>query len=515
MEKIYDKLVLEPDLSIFSIKNSLKRIGTLIDISLYLNKIDGLDIAIKQCEYLKIQSLSDIQMTTLYYFLSNAWANKQELNGKINSWDWEQEEIEFQIINLRRAKNSPGFQKISKLRKCQILTNLGNLMDHIGRFVDAIEYWDSAIRVDPIFALALGNRGMGLKNYADLLYDNGHKAIFYRSALSILENALSYKLPQYAKQPFKNYMHSIKSILQKNLLEKDIQMKSFSLGRSNKEKNYRKWCLDNRLFLNSLNDLGTQAIAANDVFSMPSIVYKIDDGPYYDGFYNQLKQEYASSRYLYYEGINPSIVPHFSDKYVVLINTLDYPAYSLSIEKIKIAYRMVYSIFDKIAYFLNDYLMLSIPEKKVNFRTIWYASQQRKNGLRKELHEKANLSLRGLFWLSKDLFDDNIKESIEPEAQKLDIIRNHLEHKYFKLHTEYMFGSQSMASAGLVDRLAYSMFIVEFEEMTLRLIRLARAALIYLSLAVHSEELSRSKTRDHSKIVNLGELPKYDDNWKL
>ena len=135
--------------------------------------------------------------------------------------------------------------------------------------------------------------------------------------------------------------------------------------------------------------------------------------------------------------------------------------------------------------------------------------------MRKELREKANWPLRGLFWLSKDLFDDNINESIEPEAQKLDKIRNHLEHKYFKLHTEYKFEYQSRDSVGFTDKLAYSMFIVEFEETTLKLIRLARAALIYLSLAVHSEELYRSETRDPSKILVLGKLPKYDDRWKL
>jgi hypothetical protein len=363
--------------------------------------------------------------------------------------------------------------------------------------------------------MALGNRGMGIKNYADILYDYGHKAVLYQSALSALDNALNHNLPPYAKGPFEDYVKSIKYVLQKKVLEKNAQRTSYSLGRSNKEKNYRKWCLDNRLFLNSLNDLCTLSIAATDVISMPSIVYKIDEGPYYDGFYNQLKQEYISSRYLYYEGINPSIAPHFSDKYVVLINTLDYPAYSLSVEKIKIAYRVIYSIFDKIAYFLNDYLNLSIPEKKVYFRTIWYESQNKKNGLRKELCEKANSPLRGLFWLSKDLFDNNIKASIEPEAQKLDKIRNHLEHKYFKLHTEYMYEYQSRDSEGFADKLAYSMFIVEFEETTLKLIRLARAALIYLSLAVHSEELYRYETRDHSKILVLGELPKYDDSWKL
>jgi hypothetical protein len=518
MEKIYDKLVLEQDISRYSIKDSLRHIGTLIDLSLDLRKPEGLDIAIKQCEHLEKQSLSDIQLTELNYFLSNAWANKYELYGKNRSWNWEQDEIGYQIINLRKALNSPGFNRISKLRRCQILTNLGNLLDHIGRFVDAIDYWDRALIVDPKFPMALGNRAMGITNYANALYDNRHKNIFYRSALSALDNALKYKLPIYSKEPFENYANSIKSMLQESFPENCSHCKhnrQYSLGRSIKEKIYRKWCLDNRLFLNPLNDLGSNTIAAADVISMPSIVYKIDEGPYYDGFYNQLKQEYVSSRYLYYEGITPFNSPHFSDKRVILVNTLDYPAYSLSIEKIKIAFRVIYSIFDKIAYFLNDYLEFSIPEKNVNFRTIWYESQNQQKGLRNELREKPNWPLRGLFWLSKDLFDKNIRESIEPEAQKLNIIRNHIEHKYFKLHTEYIFNDQSSMSPWLSDKLAYSMFVVEFEELALRLIKLARGALIYLSLAVHQEELYRSKKEDRGKILNLGALPTYDDSWKL
>ncbi len=518
IEKIYDKLEQEPDISRYSIKDSLRQIGLLIDLSLDLKKPDGLDIALKQCEYLKKQNLSDIQLTTLHYFLSNIWANKQELDGKIRCWNWEQDEIGFQIMNLRKAMNSPGFKRISKLRRCQIFTNLGNLMDHIGRFVDAIDYWDKALRVDPTFAMALGNRAMGITNYANALYDSGHKNIFYRSALSALDDTLKYKLPIYSKEPFENCANSIRSILQERFPEDCSHCRHnrrYSLGRSIKEKIYRKWCLDHRLFLNPLNDLGPNSIAAADVISMPSIVYKIDEGPYYDGFYNQLKQEYVSSRYLYYEGITPSNSSHFSDKHVLLINTLDYPAYSLSIEKIKIAYRVIYSIFDKIAYFLNHYLELSIPENKVYFRTIWYKSRRQQEGLRNELSEKPNWPLRGLFWLSKDLFDKNIKDSIEPEAQKLDIIRNHIEHKYFKLHTEYIFNYQSQESQWFADKLAYSMFIVEFEDLTLRLIQLARAALIYLSLAVHQEELYRSKNEDRGKILKLGALPAYDDSWKL
>jgi LA2681-like HEPN len=45
-----------------------------------------------------------------------------------------------------------------------------------------------------------------------------------------------------------------------------------------------------------------------------------------------------------------------------LYNTLDYPTYSVAIEKVKAAYRLAYSLFDKIAFFLNAYLdLLPIP----------------------------------------------------------------------------------------------------------------------------------------------------------
>ncbi|MDX5595492.1 LA2681 family HEPN domain-containing protein [Pseudovibrio sp. SPO723] len=40
---------------------------------------------------------------------------------------------------------------------------------------------------------------------------------------------------------------------------------------------------------------------------------------------------------------------HFSDKDVALYNTLDYPSYALAVEKARLAYRMEYSLFDKIA----------------------------------------------------------------------------------------------------------------------------------------------------------------------
>ena len=70
--------------------------------------------------------------------------------------------------------------------------------------------------------------------------------------------------------------------------------------------------------------------------------------PIYHGLFNQIKQEYCAARYLVFDGIyNKSL--HFSDDNVYLVDTLDYPIYSLNIEKIKSAYRTIYSLFDRIA----------------------------------------------------------------------------------------------------------------------------------------------------------------------
>ncbi|HHT9132747.1 MAG TPA: LA2681 family HEPN domain-containing protein [Candidatus Tripitaka californicus] len=269
-----------------------------------------------------------------------------------------------------------------------------------------------------------------------------------------------------------------------------------------------------------MNDLGPYPIAARDVFHTPSIVVGIKEGPYYHGYFNQMKQEFVSARYLYHEGISVRR-PHFSDRDVRLFNTLDYPSYSLAVEKVKTAFRVSYSLFDKIAYFLNHYLHLSIPEKEITFRKFWYASQHKKKGLRPEFQRYENWPLRGLFWLSKDLYENepDFKKSIEPDAQALSETRNHLEHKYLKLHENDWSGPPSNNEEvflALRDTLAFSIYRGEFQAKTLRLLKMIRAALIYLSLAIHCEEQQRAKRREiKNNIVPGMPLDILEDGWKV
>ena len=517
VKETYNSLMSVKSLEDFAPEKALSHIGRLTDLSFDLRKTEGLERSIQLSEEVQKRDLDSEYLATSHYFLANAYSYLKTLNrsGTDESWDWEQEEIEKEIFHLRTALRA-GSQQDEIM--CPVLTNLGNLMNEIGRSVEAVEYWDRAMDRSSSFAMARGNRGYGLSYYAGSLYDPGHYGIFLKHAHANLKEALlSSDLDGDARHGFTKMRDWIESVISPE--EVNMDMESFSLGISDEEIRYRKWCLKNRLFLNPLNDLGPYSIAATDVFSLPSIVVDIDEGPYYPGYFNQIKQEFVSARYLYYEGVH-SENPHFSDREVLLFNTLDYPSYSLAVEKMKASFRMAYSLFDKIAFFLNHYLQLSIPERNVSLRTIWYKSQNRKGGLRDEFTQGQNWPLRGLFWLSKDLYEDKpgFKESIEPDAQELHEIRNHLEHKYLKLHDDMWMGPSERDPEmfqALADTLAHSMYRRDFQEKALRLIKMVRAALVYLSLATHWEEQRRKKERDPEAIVPGMPLGIWEDEWKV
>jgi hypothetical protein len=378
--------------------------------------------------------------------------------------------------------------------------------------------------------MAHGARGYGLYYYATSVYDEGHKHLILKTAHEDLRDALSSEsrrvLEGNAHEAFERIKSDIEEYLKTCCLEEDIDVHDFSLGDSEEEISYRRWCLDHRLFLNPLNDLGPYPIAAADVLVLPSIVTNSQEGPSGPsllGLYNQMKQEFTSARYFYHEGVT-SYAPHFSDKEVKLYDTLDFPSYSLAVEKTKAAFRLGYSVLDKIAFFLNHYLGLGIPDLKVTFRSVWYESQSRKNGLVKAIEDRHNWPLRGLFWVSKDLFDDDpgFEDALEPDAREWKDIRNGLEHRYLKLHEDYWSGPQDdyhgvseQAVANLRDALALSRYRGDFEAKALRLLKTVRASLIYLCLAVHWEEEHRTEERDPTQEVPCMRADILEDDLKV
>jgi hypothetical protein len=504
--------------SIRSLSNeaALNHIASLVDLSSDHLCLRGAEHALLLLDKLKNRDLSPSQAATLHYFRANAWSVKSKI-AQQDAWFWERTEMQQEILELSRAVNHDGFNQLDKVRKCQILTNRANALNAAGRFIDAIEAWDHALRVIPRFAMAHGNRGHGLKYYAMALYDPGHCGIFLLHAHDAFQAAAGglydSEYPPETKQAFVSSAERIALTAPLNDIRANQNLDNFSLGKSKREQSYRRWCLEERLFLNPLNDLGIHPIAAQDVLTLPGITERIDARnnsyhmPPIIGFYNQMKQEFVSARYMLFEGLHKS-GPHFSDRDVLLYNTLDYPSYSLATEQVRLSYRAIYSILDKIAFFINRYWELGIPLKAVNFSKVWYSGKNLKN-LHPAFNAYENRPLRGLFWLSKEIFDEELKQCTNPDARELHEIRNHLEHKYLQVHQGWLPDS----SADTADEFRKAISIDQLEAKALRITKIIRSALIYLSLAVHREEKLRRERNPKSLVVPM-HMDTWDDKWK-
>ena len=176
----------ESNTAALSDSDALEKIGGLIDEAFDNMSSQNLDRALDLLRELENRSLSPECAAIGHYFRANAWACRESMQMKGNEWSWERPETQEQILELRRAVRHEGFQQLPTVRQCQILTNLANLLDRIGRFIDAVEVYDRVLALDKNFGMAAGNRGIALKHYGRTLYDGGHAACMLIAAYEAL-----------------------------------------------------------------------------------------------------------------------------------------------------------------------------------------------------------------------------------------------------------------------------------------------------------------------------------------
>jgi len=494
MQKItYEELLQIKSVSSNSCEEQLQVIGLLFDLSLDRNDLNGTDLGLSLSEQIDFELLNAKQKSLFQYYLANGWSVKRILKSSdlASAWEFNMFELSKEIFHLRKAISLDGFKELSKERQCQIYTNLGNSFNTLGRFVEAQEVWSKALAILPNHAMALSNKGKGLHYYGKYIFDEIHSKIFFLYAFLYVKKSLEYPdgfFPDMLKN-VTDFYSWLKKHISEELQANPPDLNDYSLGDDIQLKQYRLWCLEQGLFVNPLNDLGTHNIASHDCLNMPVLTFEFDEPPKYLTLFNQMKQEYGSARFLFYESLQ-NVMPHFSDTDIVLLDTMEGAQYSLSNEKSKIAFRILYSIFDKIAFFLNDYFKLGVDSTKVNFRTIWYDDYSKKL-LKPVFTNLNNWAIRGLFWVSKDLhmsweFSEVV---IEPEAKELAAIRNHIEHKFFKLVSDKNIGSSFYDEK---KDISFTIEKDEFNKKVLKLLKLVRASLIYLSLAVNQEEKTKT-----------------------
>lgn len=403
----------------------------------------------------------------------------------------------------------------------QSRVNYSNILSGLGRLPSAIESIFQTANNG--FGMGIANLGEYLVHYADLDYDYGHKLMLYLESFNLYKSALNSKdnsIYDDARKHYELRMDSIKTILNSVSYEFSDTIESFidqePLDWDNpsipEEDRYRDWKVKNSLVLNTLNDYNKSSERSNDILHLPNIKEPLKFiTPIFHGLFNLIKQEYCSARYNIFDGIYNKKL-HFSDKDIYIVNTLDYSINNINIEKVKSAYKSVYSIFDKIAYFLNEYYELGIPRRNVNFNNLWREQitinkKKINNPIKKYMD--SNYILRGLYWIKKDLYNDDTygyKGLVNTRLNTAYNIRNNMEHQYLKILDEEfdpIYNPENEIASMIVSR-------DEFEELSIVLLKTVREAIIMLVQSIYINE-KNNNDKDSMPIV----LQNIEDDWKI
>lgn len=162
-------------------KNDLNKVGILINIAgFYIDIGDGLNdpnIVIKGIKLLennktKIFKISRELEFTYWYDLGNGYASLYRIERKNIDFKYSLESI----AHIQKSKNcyykasvmlKDDALKLDKEQIARLYTNLGNNFDNLGRNIEAIECFNTALMHFPDHPMALANKA---KNYCFLTY---------------------------------------------------------------------------------------------------------------------------------------------------------------------------------------------------------------------------------------------------------------------------------------------------------------------------------------------------------
>ena len=459
---------------------------------------NGLKIGISNAQTLLSHDLSVEQIVGLNYSIATAYADIESIDFHSMSRSEIEELQENYIYHYRTAlDNIEKIESDTNGLYQQLYTNAANAYSRVGRILEAMRLYDIASSKYKMFPMAYGNKGISAYELAFYTYDPNHDHILRHFAYFCLTEALKHKKHLDLHGNASKHFENIKAIIAENY-PKDYLDTPLDFGKTKREQGFRKWATREILFLDELNDIIAAPIVATDYIHLPSMIYDFgsERWKFHYGMFNQIKQEYVSARYLFYDGISDRRSAHLADKEVLQIE-IDMDIHSHSDYCVRTAFRTLYSVLDRIAFFINEYFMLGIKVDKVSFRSIW----NEQNGTPSALLElcKNNDMLNSIYWLSKDIYEKNYRRTTKPSSKEFDTLRNRMEHRY---------AVSTLEEVSISDDFTYRISTVDLYRKTLALMKLVREVIIYLSFALHIEE---SKKRDAAHTRGK-HLPQFKTN---
>lgn len=328
---------------------------------------------------------------------------------------------------------------------CRAYLCLANAYDHLGRFCEAQQFYRMALQDSNNTPKVEVNQGFAYANMHSFWTEE--EPFIVRKAQQIIRKY---------KQTFDSLSPYFSQICSWSSPSFDAPLIDYD---NIQEGEYEKWICHHYLRINRFNDVEPDSILSLcDNVKLPVIVDTPEKKALYESTFEEIKGSFISTRKILYTIINEN-------------------KNNMNMEILKMAYKNFYSIFDKIAMFLSNYLDVKLKSYEVDFAKIWNC----KNGeIRQEILEHSqNMSLLGLYNIKLDVYGMKTDWYVVDEQTKdLKMLRNYMEHKSIIIKDEPM------------SRTEYQLTISkqELELNTIRLAQLVRCAIIYLcNFVMHAE----------------------------
>ena len=237
------------------------RTGQLTDLAVQLGRKDGLACVLAWYEVLDQKTFRGELAISLDYIRAIAIAGKRYGT----EWQWDQATLAREIFHLRRAVSHKDFPSDfpGSLQGVSASTTLATDWKVAGRAIEALDCWRRTLEIKPNFGMSLCNRAIVLANYALALEDEEEKACFLWAAHKEASAALA-PTANYTDIHDEGTRRTAKKL--KDWIESALDVQGIAAtgvdplaaedtAATAEEREDRRWCLVNRLYLNPLKSI--------------------------------------------------------------------------------------------------------------------------------------------------------------------------------------------------------------------------------------------------------------------
>ena len=390
------------------------------------------------------------------------------------------------LHEARRLFNSLAGDEDAEIElRLKALTDCGNSFDNVGRYLDALDCYERALKLDPTFGMASGNRGITLLNVAPLM--GGHNSHMLLQAATDLDTAINDRervLRCGGQSALDTFRRKRAALAVSRNIHHRAHEPSPQLGDPHLD-----WCLYNGLFLHISPDCIRPVSQTLDAVSFGSFKLSLTDEAVLDraneiiDAFNTIKQDYITARYLVWLAIAEDSAIQEQAKTITrrtsFLDTLNYAHWGvrpgIGVQALKIAL----DTLDKIAVFVHLYFRSGRGVRNIYFHTLLYADRSKKKRVAPSLAEalkrpEQNRGLAALIDFSAEL-EEQSKSHLGILVQR----RHAATHRFFVVHNE---GAPD--SSDWTEHISWS----DLTKESLEALRFVRSAILYLAQMIHIHE---------------------------